>query len=135
MVNAAVTVSAARSTALQTANQPIPVPVRIRGLIDTGASCTCVDPSVLTSLQLTATGTVDVATPSTGATPHVASQYDVGIVIPGGPSDTPLIIPAVPVVSMELLAAQGFHALIGRDILDRCILHYNGALRAFTIAF
>ena len=135
MVNAAVTVSEPRAAALKAANQPSPPPVPIRALIDTGASGTCVDPSVLLSLQLTPTGTVSVATPSTGTVPFVAPQYDVAIVIPGGPGDTPLIIPAVAVLATELLAPQGFHALIGRDILARCILHYNGSTGLFTIAF
>jgi hypothetical protein len=38
------------------------------------------------------------------------------------------------VISSELLAAQGIHALIGRDILSRCVLMYNGAA-FFTIAY
>ena len=31
------------------------------------------------------------------------------------------------------LASQGLIMLIGRDILSRCTLHYNGANGAFTL--
>jgi hypothetical protein len=92
------------------------------------------DPSVLAGLNLTPTGSVTMNTPSTGAMVHLADQFDVALVIPP-PSGAPLIFPTIPVVSSELLAAQGFHALIGRDILDRCLFAYNGDSRLFTLAF
>ena len=92
------------------------------------------DPSVLAGLSLTPTGSVIVNTPSTGATPHQADQFDIALIIPP-PSGVPLVFQAIPVVSSELLAAQGFHALIGRDILDRCLFAYNGDLKLFTLAF
>jgi len=131
ILSAAVGVSEARAAALTAADQPIPPLVPIRALVDTGASCTCVDPSVLAALSLTPTGSVSVNTPSTGATPHSADQYDVGLAIPNG---TPLVLQTIPVVAAELLP-QGFHALIGRDILDQCLLVYNGKIRLFTLAF
>jgi hypothetical protein len=101
--------------------------------VDTGASCTCLDPSVLTALNLTPTGRVNINTPSTGTMPHEADQYDIGMIIPwqGGP----LVLPTIPAVSSELLAVQGFHALIGRDILARCFFAYNGGISAFTLAY
>lgn len=118
------------------AGQPVPRPVRIRALVDTGASCTCIDPSVLAELKLTPTGSVSVNTPSTGATPHTADQFDVALLIPGpDPAAAPLVFDTIPVVSSELLNAQGFHSLIGRDILDLCLFNYNGAVRLFTLAY
>src|SRR5205085_2512733 len=90
ILNALIGVSEGRRAALTTANQPIPAAVRIRALVDTGASCTCVDPSVLQSLNLTPTGVTPVNTPSTGSTPHLANEYDVSILIPGSdPSHSP----------------------------------------------
>ena len=75
-----------------------------------------------------------MVTPSTGTTPHIADQYDVAIVVPC-PASPALIFETVPVASVELLALQGFHALIGRDLLSKCILHYNGTTALFTIAY
>jgi len=130
-----VAVSQARAAALKTAGQAVPRPVSIQALIDTGASCTCIDPSVLSGLSLTPTGSVTVNTPSTGITPHQADQFDVALIIPAPSGAVPLVFQTIPVVSSELLAAQGFHALIGRDILDRCLFAYNGDLKLFTLAF
>jgi len=136
LLGAYVGVSSARRTALLAASQPVPNPILIQALVDTGASGTCVDPSVLTTLGLSPTGSVTVNTPSTGNNPHVADQYDVSIVVPSGkPTHAPLIIPNLPVMCAELLAAQGIHALIGRDILSLCMLTYNGAEGFFTLAY
>jgi hypothetical protein len=133
MVDAFVSVSQPRRAALLAAKQPVPNPVQIRGLLDTGASGTAIDPSVLTTLGLTPTGTTLVSTPTTGATPQTVEQYDIGIVIPA-PSGAPLFGQTLPVIASELLLAQGFHALIGRDILSQCVFVYNGS-GFFTLAY
>ena len=73
-------------------------------------------------------------TPSTGTTPQQADQFDVALFIPA-PNGLPLFIQTMPVVASELLASQGFHALLGRDILDRCLFAYNGEFGLFTLAF
>lgn len=46
-----------------------------------------------------------------------------------------MTIPSIPVLQLPLLRHQQFHALIGRDILNRCVLIYNGSFRQFTLAF
>ena len=51
------------------------------------------------------------------------------------PNGTPLVFATIPVVCCELLTSQGFHALIGRDILDRCLFVYNGSVKLFTLAY
>lgn len=138
IVNAVVGVSDARRAALSAANQPIPEFVAIRALVDTGASCTCIDPTALASLALPATGTVSMLTPSTGATPHSMDQFDVSIVIPSVQGQPALVFPTIPVVASSV-AAQGIQALFGRDILSSCVLVYNGgapgAAGLFTLAF
>lgn len=95
VVNAFVAVSQGRTAALTAAGQPIPKPAPIFALVDTGASCTCVDPSVLHGLKLTPTGSISVNTPSTGSTPHETYQYDVALVVPA-PSGAPLIFQTIP---------------------------------------
>lgn len=74
-------VSRPRADVLIAGGQTVPPPVTVQGLIDTGASCTCIDPGVLQTLSLTPTGTAQTLTPSTGATPHVTNQYDVAITL------------------------------------------------------
>jgi len=73
-------------------------------------------------------------TPSTGSISHQTDQYDVGLAIPAPERAAPLLFPTVPVIACELLRSQGFHALIGRDILSQCVFVYNGA-GFFTLAF
>jgi hypothetical protein len=77
---------------------------------------------------------VNVNTPTTGSTPHSAEQYDIALVVPP-PTGPPLILQTIPVVASNLLTAQGFHALIGRDILRQCFFAYNGTTGLFTLAF
>lgn len=128
-------VSKARREALAKAGREIPPVSSIRALVDTGASCTCIDPSVVAALDLPARGTVPVHTPCTGSTPHIADEYEVSLVLPGaGTHHVPLTIDAVPVIASDL-AVQGIHAIIGRDVLQDCILIYNGTVGEFTLAF
>lgn len=125
----------ARQDALKGLGTSIPSPIPIRALVDTGASCTCVDPTILAQLGLTPTGSLPMMTPSTGTQPHMADQYDIGLIIPGATQgDPPYIIETLPVVC-SVLAVQGIHALIGRDILAGCFMAYNGTAGFFTLAF
>jgi hypothetical protein len=124
IVDAFVGLSHARVTALLAAKQPVPSAVRLRALVDTGASCTCFDPGALVSLGPFPTGVTQVLTPSTGTAPHQASTYDVNITIPCG-NLMPLVVGNLAIIESNL-AVQGIQALFGRDILSRCMLVYNG---------
>lgn len=133
IIQAVVAPSLPRIQALTNAGHTVPTPVQIRGLLDTGASRSGLDPSVLTALGLTPTGTVLVNTPTTGTTPVSVDQYDVALMIPAG-NGAPLLTQTLPVTATELVAAQGFHMLIGRDILSQCVVVYNGS-GFFTLAY
>ena len=135
MINLAVMVSTARRAALLAANAPIPPVQQIRGLVDTGASHTCIDPVVFQALQLQPTGSVAMHTPSTGGTPMNADTYDVSILIPSTPTSAPFHKENMQVSAADLLTAQGFHALIGRDILAHCPMTYNGSMQLLTVAY
>jgi len=134
LLDAYVAVSQARLVALQVAKQPIPPAQKIRAIIDTGASCTCIDPSVLQALNLQPTGNILMNTASSGNMPHPTDVYDVGITIPGATAP-PLLFATVPVAKTQLLQQHGFHALIGRDILGTCVFHYNGPLQQITVSY
>ncbi len=126
-------VSSPRADALRLAGQTVPPPILVRGLIDTGASCTCIDPAILQSLGVVSTGTVPTHTPSTqiGA-PHIANQFDISMIL-----QHPKLswqFHAVPVLESSL-SHQGIQALIGRDILANCLLSYDGQACIFSLAF
>jgi predicted aspartyl protease len=117
------------------ANQTVPNGVLIQGLIDTGASNTCVDPSVLSQLGLTPTGMTQINTPSTGTQAASAATYDVSLLIAAVAGQLPFVLDTIPVIQTELLAAQGFQALIGRDVLQSCLMTYDGRNGLFSIAY
>jgi hypothetical protein len=136
IINAFVGVSGARLQALQTAGQAPPPLVPIRLLVDTGASNTCIDPGPLTQLGLTPTGVVSVMTASSGNQPHSCEQYDVSLYVPGAlATHAPLLVANLAVMRSDLLMSQGIHGLLGRDVLSRCLMAYNGVSGTFTIAY
>lgn len=132
LLDLAVSISKPRQVALQKAGKTIPSPAKMRGLIDTGASCTCIDPEIIKSLNLAPTGVTSIATPSTGKNAHICNQFDVSIKLVH-PSHV-YTISVLPIIETHL-SHLGFDALIGRDVLSRCLLVYNGPNNTYTLAF
>ena len=127
--------SAVRQRALQLEGKPIPNPVLAKALIDTGASHTVVDIGIITQLDLAPTGTMDVITPSTGATPCQQLTYDLAIFVPlSKPYSQPWAFPFW-VASAAELQHQGFGVLFGRDLLGRSTFFYDGQAQLFTLSF
>jgi predicted aspartyl protease len=130
-----VSISHPHKELLRSKQKEIPGYVRTKLLIDTGASNTCIDASVLSRLPLISKGQTEMHTPSTEGTPHAANVYDVGLMIPlaegGAPSH---IIPALE-VSEVLLGFEGIDGLLGRDVLASAIFNYNGPHGIFLLGF
>jgi Aspartyl protease len=135
IINIAIMVSAARRAALVAASTPIPNVQSVRGLVDTGASHTCVDPTVLQALQLSPTGSIPMHTPSTGGVPVSADTYDVGLAIPGAPGSSPFLLSNMQVSASDLATGQGIHVLVGRDVLSQFIMTYNGVTGLFMLSY
>jgi hypothetical protein len=112
----------------------MPAPTNGTFLLDTGASHTCIDKSLLAPLGLTPTGQMPMHTPSTGSTPIMADLYDVMLFVPGATGLPGWIIEAVAVTECDF-SAQGIHGLIGRDILNKAILVYNGPAGQYSLAY
>jgi hypothetical protein len=135
VISVYVGVSEPRRLALLSERHEVPREMFVRALIDTGASCTCVDPEPLRKLEVPATGNVPVHTPSSGSELHNADEFDVSLWVPAATAEHPaLLIPALPVLSSDL-SIQGIQAIIGRDVLSHCLLVYNGSDETFTLAF
>lgn len=135
VLNVLITVSEARAAALQAKGAAIPQGVHAKGLVDTGASNSCIDSSVIRALGVPQTGETTVLTPSTKDGPVPASLYDVGLQIYSDTTQPPLHVRNLPVMESHLFEYQGIHALIGRDVLAKCILHFNGTVGIYTLAF
>ena len=135
IVLAAVMVSAPRMEMLRSTNLSVPDPQRISALIDTGASISGVDPTVLSALSLTPTGTADVVSTTSGSAGVTVPTYDVCIgIYAAREGDLHFVSDTIQVTAVDM-SSRGFKALIGTDVLSKCILHYNGADGFFTLAY
>lgn len=103
----------------------LPVPLSGKALIDTRASVTCIDDAIAQQLGLPVIDVVPMISAS-----HVTQQnvYPIQFIVGGQ-----LIFNVERALGANL-AAQGLILLIGRDVLQTCTLHYNGAAREFTLA-
>jgi len=107
---------------MQSAGIAIPPPAIANILIDTGATMTSIDTTVVSQLGLQPTGAISIRTPSTGLAPHSCSTYDVELTIPGTVARH---IPALAIIDGHYLS-QGIHGLLGRDVLKDGRLVYGG---------
>lgn len=114
----------------------LPVPQMASGLflVDTGASATCVDSKLIAALAIAPRGRVPIHTPSTNGTAVQCNQYDVAVYVPANQGVAGLFVDALPVIESDF-SGQGIKGLIGRDIIDRCVMIYNGSLRTLTLSY
>jgi predicted aspartyl protease len=106
-------------------------PVPVRALVDTGASKTNIGQWVFDRLGLSPVSQVSIHTASTGLTPLLADVYAVEISLGGAMTE---LATDLDVVAAEELSGSGVDALLGRDILGRGLLIYDGLERRFTLA-
>ncbi len=132
MIDVKLMQSPRRVAAKKRANQPFAQPVIVRALIDTGAGCSALDRNVITQLDLSHHGVAWIHTPSTGLSLAARNTYDVFLILGEG-SPNPLTM-TIPVVESDF-ASEGFYVLIGRDVLARCVLTYNGPQSLFELRF
>ncbi|MBI3089536.1 MAG: retropepsin-like domain-containing protein [Candidatus Tectomicrobia bacterium] len=114
---------------LQSQGLAVPEPVKVTAIIDTGASRTAIQQSVIHSLGIQPTGIQNVRTPST-TSPVPFHLYDIDLFfIPSRVKLSQVTAIAVPLVG------QYIQALIGRDILKHGVLVYIGYQGEFTLSF
>lgn len=101
--------------------------IKVIGLIDTGASTSCISQTIVDSLGLVPYDAQEVFHAG-GASRQLF--YDVGLILPV----TQNMIMAVQAPCADL-SKQPYQVLIGRDVLRFCTLFYNGNDNSFTISF
>lgn len=108
-------------------DETIPQPVSGFALIDTGAAVTCVDRTAAerAGLAMVDSGFLTSATHEAEAVPIYAGKLDIA----GLPNN----IVAHRAYGANL-KSQDLIALIGRDVLQRCILIYNGLDGSFSLS-
>jgi hypothetical protein len=128
-----IAVPTALSSFLSARNQQIPAPVAGFALIDTGATRSCVDSQVISSLGVNPIGITSLGT-ARGRSQHHLYPAKFNF-----PAMKGFEIEFGSVVGVDL-SGQGagkmqIIALIGRDVLSRCILIYHGPKGSFSLAF
>jgi predicted aspartyl protease len=125
LIQVTVTIEENAGKALLSLGKALPTPKTGWALIDTGASNTCVDEQAAKELGLPV---IDVGTMLSATHERVPSNiYPVQVA-------TPIVSLNSPRTMGAALAAQGLLVLIGRDVLQRCNLFYNGPIGQFTLS-
>lgn len=132
IVDVLIGLSVPRQNALKAAGLAITVPINARLLVDTGASGTCLDETLVQALGLQPTSFQPIHTPSTNGAAIMMPQYDVSLIIPH--PDIRRNFAALPVMASNF-RVQNIDGLLGRDVLAGCVLILNGPEKTFTLAF
>jgi hypothetical protein len=91
-----------------------------------------VDHRIVQALDLDYRGQVPIHTPSSGSDLDYRDQYGVGVVL-GEMTEKPLEF-TLPVIECDF-ANEGFLSLIGRHVLSRCQLCFDGPSGTFTLTW
>jgi predicted aspartyl protease len=132
IVTVAVAVSHPRQEAMKKGGLPIPGAQFVRGLIDTGASITCIDHAVITKLGIQPTGTTVCHSASHQQVTFL--QYDVMLALILDNQQIYLASLGIPVIAIDT-SQQSHDALIGRDVLAKGMMLYNGSGQSVSLTF
>jgi hypothetical protein len=135
VIDVMVGVSAARQRLLLANALPVPYPVAVRVLIDTGSSHSGFAGRVFEELRVAPVGKMPLLTPSTvQESPHECDVFDVSHSLVANGAAHPFGTSRV-ILADCWMEDEGMEGLIGRDILDRCNFLYFGRERSFTLGF
>lgn len=134
LVDVNVGLSAARRAEMYKRGLPCPPAVQTTLIIDTGADSTMIDEGLMRSLQLSPTSQTRVLTSQSRGVPEPCDVYDVELEIlnrTGNPSwrIQPLAVLVRP------LHNQSTGGMLGRDVLYRGILHFDGPRMVFSLTY
>lgn len=115
------------------AGKPVPPPVLVQGLLDTGSSVTAVAPWVLKRLGVASKGIGSTQTASGQATVNLF--YVSFGMLPLGQQHSPsFTLPSILVTELPVALPDG-DVLIGLNVLLECKLTLDGLARLLTIEF
>jgi hypothetical protein len=115
--------------------QAIPQPVELMALLDTGAQTTCINPATAVRLVLPLKNARLTNAPGlSGLRTTLTREVSLTILHPSGDPLLHLVIPVIEVTELDL-GSLGYDALIGRDVLAKCVLTYDGPANSFTLSY
>jgi len=114
------------TTAMQASGAPVPAPLSVLAMIDTGASGSVIQQGLAARLGLKPIGVAYIATPS--STNVRCYEYAVRLIFPNNVNVEATVIEAP-------LQGQNIQCLIGRDVLAHGVLVYIGYGNLFSLSF
>jgi hypothetical protein len=122
-----------RSQDLVALGQPLPRPVRARGVLDTGSDCTAVAPRVLQALGLSPSASVQTHTAGGLVQTHA---YEVSLSVPPLVGASPMFtVPDLLVTELMHALPAGIEVLVGLDVLLQCVFTLYGPAGTFKLTF
>jgi hypothetical protein len=117
------------------ARRPIPQPILLDALLDTGSDLSCVDPSAIRPLDLPSAGLMPTYSPGLGGL-ALSPQFTVNFAIldPSGTRGTDLLLADWIITELDM-TLLGYQVLNGRDILARCKFLYDGPANTFSLTY
>jgi len=118
---------------LKRAGQPVPVPLRLQLLVDSGCDTTTISDMHMRSLGIPVRGATEIRTATTDAYATTCDTYDIELRI--APIDErPYVLQALEVI------ARPFHnetidGLLARDVLDTLMFTLDGPNQRFMIQY
>jgi hypothetical protein len=133
IIQVQIEVPSALAQSLQRANTAIPNPIDGFALIDTGASITSVDVTVFAQLGVNPNGIANVGT---AGGPQQQSTYPARLLFPGTtlPSTDHARTLGCNLTGQTVLGGKKIIALVGRDLLSRCVFIYNGSAGMWSLS-
>lgn len=128
LLEVTICVSFLRRSVIAAGRGRVPEPVRTKLLVDTGASMSCVDVSIIDKLGLAVTG-IETIVSTQGK--HQVNTYDIELTVPGKPSWQKETLG----VFSGRFENQSYQGLLGRDILAEARLIYCGPDNAAYLSF
>lgn len=108
-------------------------PYPVKALVDTGAGRSQVDVAILNSFGIGQSGDIKIFTASTGEDFIRMPLFLIDLFFTG---DAPgLLAQNLQVVGSDRLSGTRVDMLLGRDVLNRCLLVHDGVKRRFTLAY
>lgn len=126
VVEVKLAVAAVVEEILKKENKPLPNPLSVSAMIDTGATGTVIRSDLVEKLNLNPIGTTLIHTPS--STNVECFEYLLRVLFPNNVVVETVVIAAP-------LQNQSIQCLIGRDILHHGVLIYTGYVNTFTLSF
>ena len=131
-LNVMIGLNGADTASLVNQGKPVPTPILVRAILDSGTDATCVAPRILRNLGLTLLVQKSTLTVSG---PLPVDLYEVSLSIPKAGGLTGPLLVLDQLVVMELpYPIPNIEVLIGNDILSQCLLIVDGPRGEFTIS-